>query len=121
MIEGCFDWQLNGFIRPTAVQVATEDYFETQDIFKQWLDENCELHKDVCTSASALYADWKAYADSRNEKPGTTVSFAERLTARGFAKSRTRNGIVYDGLAIRDIPVLIPKPLPGHPHFPSQI
>lgn len=43
MILGCLDWQTNGLIRPESVKKATEQYFEEQDLFSQWLQERCEV------------------------------------------------------------------------------
>jgi putative DNA primase/helicase len=42
MIEGCLDWQQNGFLRPNVVSDATSSYFEDQDLLGQWLNECCE-------------------------------------------------------------------------------
>ncbi len=44
MIDGCIDWQANGFTIPAKVQEATDHYFEQQDTFAHWLDQ----HVDRC-------------------------------------------------------------------------
>jgi putative DNA primase/helicase len=41
MIDGCLDWQKNGLVRPQSVLDATNDYFNDQDSFSQWLGECC--------------------------------------------------------------------------------
>ena len=42
LIDGCLDWQKNGLIRPKAMTTATNQYFEEQDMFQQWVDDFCE-------------------------------------------------------------------------------
>jgi P4 family phage/plasmid primase-like protien len=43
MIDGCLQWQGDGLRRPDAVTAATEEYFEAQDAYAQWLRECCDL------------------------------------------------------------------------------
>jgi putative DNA primase/helicase len=43
MIDGCLDWQANGLMPPSSVSVATADYFNEQDLFGQWLTEECHV------------------------------------------------------------------------------
>ena len=38
-IEGCLEWQRDGLNPPASVKLASQEYFETQDIFGQWLAE----------------------------------------------------------------------------------
>ena len=45
MIDGCLDWQANGLIRPASVSAATDEYFEEQDLFGQWLEEECDVER----------------------------------------------------------------------------
>jgi hypothetical protein len=40
-LKGCLDWQLHGLGRPRA-SAATDEYFEEQDLFGQWVEERCE-------------------------------------------------------------------------------
>ena len=43
MIEGCLQWQDGGLRRPGVVAAATEEYFEAQDAYGQWLRECCDF------------------------------------------------------------------------------
>ena len=121
MIEGLHDWQSHGLIRPAVVQAATDEYFETQDFFGHWLEDNCEFHSSYKELATPLFENWKAYAERKGERPGTTGTLSERLLARGFTKERTRNGIMYFGLALKNAPTSVLYPVPGQPNFPQQI
>src|SRR5215207_2096820 len=91
MIEGCLDWQANGLVRPDAVQAATAEYFENQDLFGQWLEEECDVdpgnhHKWETTGS--LFTSWSEYAQSAGESPGSKKSFSEAMQRRGFEPKR---------------------------------
>ena len=73
MIDGCLDWQANGgLMKPASVLAATEEYFNDQDLFSQWLVEDCELdpgnnYKEA--NATALFKSWKSFATAAREDP----------------------------------------------------
>jgi P4 family phage/plasmid primase-like protien len=64
-IQGCLAWQREGLSRPTVVRDATADYFYEQDLLVQWLAERCQVQRGAYAPSSALYRDWKAWAEPR--------------------------------------------------------
>jgi len=91
MIDGAIDWQVNGLVRPDAVVVETNAYFETQDTFGQWLEDECTIETGNTyrwEPAADLFQAWKTYADARGEAPGTQKAFGDRMASRGFESSR---------------------------------
>ena len=77
MIDGCLDWQANGLEASASVDVATDEYFDEQNVFGQWLAERCdvEVGNDSKTEkSSALYASWSAFARAAGIDPGNTTS-----------------------------------------------
>lgn len=90
MYEGCLDWQKNGLNKPTIVEAATAEYFETQDLFGQWIEENCNLAEGERSGSNILYTDWKDFAGRNGEDPGSTQKFSNNMKKRGFSKCRTR-------------------------------
>lgn len=104
MIEGCLDWQANGLVRPASVTEATASYFSDQDIFSQWLDDECEVepgnpHKWETTSV--LYASWSAYAKAAGEAPGTVKAFAPNMLRKGLRTKRVFAGRGYEGVQLK--------------------
>jgi P4 family phage/plasmid primase-like protien len=94
MIDGCLDWQQNGLVRPISVGKATDEYFKSQDLFGQWLEECCELHpgNDLRTETAAdLFASWKAFLESHGENPGTSKSLGDKLSQREVGLVRRRH------------------------------
>lgn len=92
MIEGCLKWQESGLQRPPAVDLATSDYFEEQDLFGQWLDEFCDIDPRSVAYTNALFHSWSLFADAANEDAGTAKGFGSDMTKRGFAPGRDTKG-----------------------------
>jgi putative DNA primase/helicase len=105
MIDGCLNWQAHGLIRPDSIVMATNEYFEEQDLFGQWLDECCDVERDnhyKWENATELFKSWQAYAEGAGEKPGTNRSLSAALVSRGFGKKRATGGkTAYTGLRLR--------------------
>lgn len=96
MIEGCLDWQANGLVRPASVRLATEGYFSDQDMFGQWLDDECDAdpgntHK--WEPSAVLFKSWRAYAESAGETAGSSKAFAEHMRRRGFDTHKGAKGV----------------------------
>jgi putative DNA primase/helicase len=98
MIDGCLDWQANGFVLPDIVKQATSDYFEDEDIFGRWIAEKCERSPGAKGKAIALYECWREFAIANGEEPGSSKAFAEMLSNRGFKKIKS-DGMKYLGIA----------------------
>ena len=86
-MQGALDWQVNGLVRPEVVRRATQDYFETQDTFGQWLEEHCEIGDRFQDTSEDLWESWCDYALAVGEGTGSkTRTFPETLKQRGFIK-----------------------------------
>jgi len=105
VIDGCLDWQAHGLIRPESIVTATNEYFEEQDLFGQWLEECCDVERNnphKWENATVLLESWRAYAESAGEKPATTRSMSNTLVSRGFSKKRVTGGATaYTGLMLK--------------------
>lgn len=105
MIEGCLDWQQNGLIRPESVKHATEDYFEAQDLFGQWLEDRCEVDPGNgyrSELSGNLFASWTHYAEKAGEDPGSQKKFAEKMQERGLQKHRGTGGVrIFKGIRLK--------------------
>jgi putative DNA primase/helicase len=84
MIEGCLDWSKNGLVKPDVVINATDEYFEEQDLFGQWLQDCCDVGPNCRQQFMPLYSSWAQYADARGEYSGTERTFREALKRNGF-------------------------------------
>jgi len=93
MIDGCLNWQKNGLVRPKSVVAATKEYFDSQDIFGQWVNECCELHPDdkrKFERSSDLYESWVRFCDLHGEESGKERDLRMKLTKIEVGKMKMR-------------------------------
>ncbi|GEO18747.1 phage/plasmid primase, P4 family [Microvirga aerophila] len=104
MINGCLNWQKHGLTRPASVIAATDDYFGEQDLFGQWLQDECDAEPGntyKAESSATLFQSWRGYAERAGEAAGSQKAFAENLKRRGFEHFRSYAGRGFKGIRIR--------------------
>lgn len=105
MVEGCLDWQEHGLSRPDIVEQTTAEYFAGQDMFGQWLDEECDAEpgNEFKSETSAdLFASWSGYATRAGERPGSRKAFADLMQKRGMTPHRGHGGVrLFRGVRFR--------------------
>lgn len=92
-LKGCMQWQQHGLARPDSVSVATDEYFDEQDTFGQWIEECCDLGHALWDTPTVLFKNWTAYAKTTGEDAGTQVSFWKRLQKIGMKRGRLPGGV----------------------------
>lgn len=100
-IEGCLEWQRDGLNAPESVRLASLEYFETQDIFGQWLAEKCDIGPAVRALPTPLFQSWVSFAHAVNTHPGDQRAFAGQLRARGFGEQLSSGQKFWTGLALK--------------------
>jgi putative DNA primase/helicase len=129
LIDGCRDWQEHGLKTPKCVQDETDDYFSTQDVFNNWLEDCCIVDANAKVSSADLWGSWSSWAEHRKLKIGTDTELSERLKLHGFVKkdhvlmsdgTRPRG---WEGLALigqqYEMPNVGPEP-PPHTKYPHD-
>lgn len=101
MIAGCLDWQAKGLRRPDAVAGATERYFADQDMFGQWLDEQCECAPDKWELPTPLFRAWCDFARDAGEQAGSQKDFKAALERRGIIGGKSNGLRIYRGVSLR--------------------
>lgn len=100
-IAGCREWQASGLIRPAAVADATSDYFASEDLFGQWIEERCNKRPGAFEMPATMYASWKTYALANGEDPGSGNSFGKKMAKRGYATSASNGVRAHRGIELR--------------------
>jgi putative DNA primase/helicase len=100
-IEGCLAWQREGLNPPAAVTSATKEYFTEEDALARWIEERTERKDGPLETASALFADWRAWAESNGEFVGTSKRLSVNLAARGYISDRSNKARGFKGIALR--------------------
>jgi putative DNA primase/helicase len=93
MMGGCLDWQKNGLIRPSCVAKATEEYFRSQDLFGQWIEECCEVEPEndmIWDKAADLFQSWEDFCKLHGEDAGSSKSLGDRLSKLGISQDRKK-------------------------------
>lgn len=100
-VRGCAEWQRTGLKPPACVLAATEEYFESQDAIKRWIEEECVQSERATVATDEAFCSWKAWAEKQGEYVGSMKKFAEELFKRGLQRwsSGRKRGI--RGLALR--------------------
>lgn len=91
-IRGAKAWQMEGLKKPVAVFEATEQYFEAQDVFGQWLDERCRVEREnhyLFTPTADLFASYNSFRKEVGEGPVDMRSFGPEIEKAGFRKGRS--------------------------------
>lgn len=99
MIKGCLQWQKSGLTPPESVAAATNDYLESEDTLKNWLEECCRIDGNEWTPTGALFASWQQWAEASGEYVGSIRRFSPKLVAHGFKPVR-RDSRGFLGLTI---------------------
>jgi putative DNA primase/helicase len=100
-IDGCISWQRDGLNPPAAVRDATEEYFAMEDAILSWLDDRAFVSPQAgTTKTSALYQDFKKWAETTGEFCGSQKRFSQDLKDHGFT-IRESHGKVIDGIGLR--------------------
>jgi putative DNA primase/helicase len=95
MIDGCLDWQAKGLTRPGSVQEATGKYFSDQDLWAQWIEEECDTESGnrwKTALSGDLFQSWTTYAKAAGAIPGNKINFAEKLENAGFEPHKGSKG-----------------------------
>jgi putative DNA primase/helicase len=93
-LDGCLEWQRTGLAPPKIVTEATDEYFEDQDIIKQWLEDRTEDGGPFAfTPTSQLFTSWREWCTERNLKPGAGNAFSDALADRGYIRKRAHGGV----------------------------
>jgi putative DNA primase/helicase len=92
-LDGCLEWQRIGLAPPKIVTDATDEYFDDQDLIKQWLEDRTQDGGPFSfTATSLLFSSWKAWCDERGLKPGNGNALSDALVDRGYTRKRAHGG-----------------------------
>jgi P4 family phage/plasmid primase-like protien len=97
LLRGFAQFQKSGIQIPESMTRATQQYRDDQDLFGQWLEDNCALDEGSSTLKDELYRNYKWWSESCGVHPFARQQFSRRLTERELKTmpdKRTVKGIV---------------------------
>ena len=102
LIEGCLEWQKNGFPKCDAIDNATNEYQEDEDRLGEFLTEAIQRGPNYKVSASELYKAYRLYCRNAGEYALNTKNFGKELAEKGFSKRREAKGNFWLGIGLTD-------------------
>jgi putative DNA primase/helicase len=100
-VAGANSWYASGLQKPIEVEAAKDSWHSEADQLGRFVAECCILGENLRTSASALYSEYKRWAESGKEHPVTATAFGLKMPARGFEKRALKHGTTYFGIGLR--------------------
>jgi len=104
MIDGCLSWQRDGLGASEAVAAATANYMAAEDALALWIKERCKPIGYGGTECSRLYRDWRGWAITAGEEPGSQKRFSQGLEAKGYMKDPKARHATFLGIALDEPP-----------------
>jgi len=104
MVDGCcLLWQKHGLNPPKIITQQVDAYRNDMDTLQHWIDEVCDMNADAKAKmrANAAYTSYQNWCRENGHGLVSNVRFAQKLSDRGYKKEKTREGMVYIGLALR--------------------
>ena len=101
-IEGCLQWQEEGLKTPQKIVDAIREYKSEMDRVLTWMDECCQSKPRIGAEikASELYSSYKSWAIENGEWAMSQRIFSNKLTEKGFKKTRKQQGRFYQGISL---------------------
>ncbi len=89
-------------IKPAKVLQATDDYFDSEDWLKQFIDERCILGADKKVGARELLQEYQSWARCIGEYVRNRNDFRNALINHGYRCTRANQGQFWNGLSLND-------------------
>lgn len=104
MVEGCIKWQREGLRdTPAAIEDATNDYREDQDIFGRWLAECTKQNRLGEETSTDLYVSYHSWCIRNGHRPCSSSVLGRRLAESGFHRRRSNGMNLWSGLTLIDV------------------
>jgi putative DNA primase/helicase len=95
LIDGCLAWQREGLAPPEAIVAATEEYFDEQDVVKEWLELSCEIGPDYAVANMDIKESFQQFSQSRG---GIVCSDPLPALRQRFTRIKNKCGVRGRGL-----------------------
>jgi putative DNA primase/helicase len=101
-VRGCLAWQRDGLGTAPAVETATSEYREDEDVLGAFLAEHCREEKHAQVLATDLRTAYDAFCKDIGEKPISASALGKRLTRRGVKVSKPGGTRTYHGIRLEN-------------------
>lgn len=89
------------FTLPKKVSRAIDEYKESNNWFKHFLNECCDVNSSYEEKSGEVYGEYRAYCLRTGEYVRSTTDFYSALSSYGFSRVKLRDGIKIQGLRLK--------------------
>jgi putative DNA primase/helicase len=101
-VAGAKLWHESGLLRPPEVEAAREQWHSEVDHLGRFIEERCIAADTIRVSTSAVYAEYKRWAEEAGEKnPLNSATFRDKMVNRHYEIRHLSTGDVYLGISLR--------------------
>lgn len=100
-VAGAGRWFREGLGTPAEVEQANRAWRSDMDQIGRFVEECCTVGEFAQAKGRQLYSAYKRWAEEGGEHPICENAFAGRISERGFPKTHTKAGAVYQGVGMR--------------------
>jgi putative DNA primase/helicase len=97
-VAGCLTWQRDGLGLPPAVEQATAEYRQDEDVLGAFLAERCLM--DGTIEAADLRSAYEDYCREIGERPLAASALGRRLSQRGIQTDKEGGKRMYRGVRL---------------------
>lgn len=103
-VRGALEYQRSGLALPGRIDTARREYRGEMDLLADWLAERCECDAAFKCTLDTLWSDWESWARLRGELKyvASRKALSKRLQNRGFSRERSREGVIFWGVKLRE-------------------
>lgn len=103
IIEGAQKAIRNNFTLtvPAVVQEAINQYRDNNDWLSIFLEDCCEIDRTFTQKSGEFYQEYRAYCQRNGEYARSTTDFYTGLENAGFARHKTKKGMLIYGLRLK--------------------
>jgi hypothetical protein len=101
MLQGALQWRHLGLNEPEPIKAATQDYRDDMDVLANFILTKCVEGPGVSVSSTALYNEYRKWAEESGEFVLSQTKFSTRLQERGYVKKHSKRGRVWYEIGLR--------------------
>ena len=104
-IEGHALWRREGLVPPAQLTDAVSQYQESEDVLAGFFEKHIEVSERFSIDFAEVFERYCSYQKELGQRTATQKQFSQKLTIKGFERSRSSGGkVVFKGLRAKPIP-----------------
>lgn len=97
LVRGAMQYHQEGLNPPDSVLAATDTYQNEEDLFSQFIEQDCLIGPHYTIGSTSLY---EAFRESTGSFMSQT-KFGRKMAQKGIDKVRANSGMIYQGIGLK--------------------